>query len=60
MKVAAVQLWKAIIPVPTGTVFWPGGVLVVTVMTYRPGGAGVSSDVLAGRVAWLALRRFSG
>ena len=31
-----------------GIVLWPGGALVVTVMTYRPAGAGVSSDVLAG------------
>jgi len=42
-----------------GLVFWPGGVLVVTVMTYRAGGVGSSSDVLAGRIAWLALRRYS-
>ena len=31
-----------------GLVFWRGGVFVVTVMTYRAGGAGESSDVLAG------------
>lgn len=43
-----------------GLVFWRGGVYVVTVMTYRPGGAGESSDVLAGRVARVALARFSG
>ena len=43
-----------------GIVLWPGGALVVTVMTYRPSGAGVSSDVLAGRVAAVALRRFRG
>ena len=43
-----------------GIVLWPGGALVVTVMTYRPAGAGVSSDVLAGRVAAVALRRFRG
>jgi beta-lactamase class A len=42
-----------------GLVFWRGGVFVVTVMTYRSGGAGVSSDVLAGRVAGGALRRFA-
>ena len=42
-----------------GLVFWRGGVFVVTVMTYRPGGAGQSSDVLAGRVARIALARFS-
>ena len=39
-------------------VVWPGGVYVVAVMTYRPWGAGVSSDVLAGRVAAAALGRF--
>ena len=43
-----------------GIVFWRGGAFVVTVMTYRPSGAGVSSDVLAGRVAAVALRRFRG
>jgi len=42
-----------------GLVFWHGGVFVVTVMTYRPGGAGDSSDVLAGRVARAALARFA-
>jgi len=41
-----------------GLVFWRGGVFVVTVMTYRPTGAGRSSDVLAGRVARVALTRF--
>ena len=34
-----------------GLVVWRGGIFVATVMTYRSGGAGVSSDVLAGRVA---------
>ena len=28
VKVAAEQLWNAIVPVPTATVFWPGGVCV--------------------------------
>jgi beta-lactamase class A len=41
-----------------GIVVWPGGALVVTVMTYRAAGAGVASDVLAGRVAATALRHF--
>jgi hypothetical protein len=41
-----------------GIVIWPDGVYVVAVMTYRSWGAGVSSDVLAGRVAAAALRRF--
>jgi hypothetical protein len=43
-----------------GIVLWPGGALVVTVMTFRPAGVGPSSDVLAGRVAAVALRRFRG
>ena len=44
-----------------GIVLWPGGALVVTVMTYRVGAApGLSSDVLAGDVAAAALRRFRG
>ena len=43
-----------------GIVLWQGGALVVTVMTYRPGGAGIASDALAGKVASAALRRFRG
>jgi beta-lactamase class A len=43
-----------------GIVFWPGGAFVATVMTYRPGGAGIASDILAGRVARMALDRFRG
>ena len=43
-----------------GIVFWPGGAFVATVMTYRSGGAGTASDVLAGRVARIALDRFRG
>jgi beta-lactamase class A len=43
-----------------GLVVWRGGVLVAAVMTYRADGAGVRSDVLAGRVARAALRRFRG
>ena len=43
-----------------GVIFWPGGALVVTVMTYRSAGAGTSSDVLAGKVAAAALGRFRG
>jgi beta-lactamase class A len=41
-----------------GIVLWPGGAILVTVMTYRSFGAGVSSDVLAGNVAAAALRHF--
>ena len=43
-----------------GIVLWRGGAYVVTVMTYRSAGVGVSSDVLAGRVASAALRRYRG
>jgi hypothetical protein len=43
-----------------GIVLWPGGAFVVAVMTYVPSGAGMESDVLAGRVARLALDRFRG
>jgi hypothetical protein len=43
-----------------GLVVWQGGVLVAAVMTHRGAGAGTSSDVLAGRVAALALQRFRG
>jgi beta-lactamase class A len=42
-----------------GLVFWQGGVFVATVMTYRSGGAGTASDVLAGRVAAAARDRFA-
>ena len=43
-----------------GIVLWPGGAYVVAVMTYRSSGAGTASDVLAGRVARLALDRYRG
>ena len=42
----------------TGLVFWQGGVFVVGVMTWRASGVGISSDVLAGRCAEVALARF--
>jgi hypothetical protein len=51
--------WIAAARHDNGLVFWRGGVFVVTVMTYRAQGAGRLSDVLAGRVAQLALRRFA-
>jgi beta-lactamase class A len=41
-----------------GLVFWRGGVFVASVMTWSSRGAGVSSDVLAGRCAAVALERF--
>ena len=43
-----------------GLVVWRGGVFVAAVMTHRAGDAGVRSDILAGRVADAALRRFRG
>jgi Beta-lactamase enzyme family len=43
-----------------GLIAWRGGIFVAAVMTHRGAGAGVRSDVLAGRVAEAALRRFSG
>ena len=52
--------WIGVARHDNGLVFWPGGAFVVTVMTYRSGGAGIASDVLAGRAASAALRRFRG
>lgn len=41
-----------------GIVYSPTGSFVAVVMTWKAGGVGPSSDVLAGRVAATALRRF--
>jgi Beta-lactamase enzyme family len=43
-----------------GLVVWPGGIFVASVTTWRPEGAGVREDVLAGTVALDALERFRG
>ena len=43
-----------------GLIVWRGGILVAAAMTYRPSGTGVREDVLAGRVAAAAVRRFLG
>jgi len=43
-----------------GLVVWHGGIFVAAVMTYDGAGAGTRSDVLAGRLAQAALRRFRG
>ena len=40
-----------------GLVFWRGGVYVASVLTWNPRGAGIASDVLAGRCANAALQR---
>lgn len=52
--------WLDVVRHDNGIVLWPGGALVVTVMTHRATGAGRSSDVFAGRAAAAALRRFRG
>jgi beta-lactamase class A len=52
--------WLGVARHDAGLVFWRGGVFVAAVMTYRSSGAGSSSDVLAGRVASVALQRFRG
>lgn len=43
-----------------GVVVWRGGAFVVAVLTFRTGGAGASSDVLAGHVAAAALKALRG
>jgi hypothetical protein len=43
----------------TGLVYWHNGAFVVAVMTWNGVAAGSASDILAGRVAQAALRRFS-
>ncbi len=50
--------WLATARHDAGLVFWPGGVYVAAVLTYGRG-VGTSSDVLAGRVAEAALKRFA-
>ena len=42
-----------------GIVYSRRGAFVAVVMTWNAGGVGTSSDVLAGRVAAMALRRFN-
>jgi Beta-lactamase enzyme family len=43
----------------SGLVYWNKGGFVAVVMTYRASGVGVSSDILAGKVAQTAFERFS-
>ncbi|MEZ5099711.1 MAG: serine hydrolase [Thermoleophilia bacterium] len=40
-----------------GVVYWPGGAVVVTVLTFSPSGPGAAADRLAGEVARTALAR---
>lgn len=42
----------------SGIVYWRRGAFVAVVMTYNGAGAGVASDILAGKVAAMALGRF--
>jgi hypothetical protein len=58
VRVAHKAGWISAARHDNGLVFWPGGSFVVTVMTWVPSGAGLASDVLAGRVAQAALRIF--
>lgn len=51
--------WISTVRHDSGLVYWGGGGFVAVVMTYRAGGVGSSSDVLAGKVARIALRHFS-
>lgn len=50
--------WIATARHDNGIVVWPGGAFVATILTWRPGGAVTSADVLAGRVAAAGLDRF--
>jgi beta-lactamase class A len=43
----------------SGLVYWSDGAFVAVVMTYRTGGVGAASDILAGKVAQTAFERFS-
>ena len=59
VEVAHKAGWHSTVRHDNGLVFWSGGSFVATVMTWKSYGVGTDSDVLAGRVAWLALRRFA-
>jgi hypothetical protein len=43
-----------------GLVVWPGGIALVSVMTYRASGVGLREDELAGRIAQATLRHLRG
>jgi beta-lactamase class A len=58
-RVAHKAGWHSTVRHDNGLVFWKGGSFVVTVMTWRSYGVGTSSDILAGRIAMYALRRFA-
>jgi Beta-lactamase enzyme family len=43
-----------------GLLVWEGGIVLVSVMTYRSSGVGTREDILAGRIAQRALAAFRG
>lgn len=51
--------WITVARNDSGLVYWNRGGFVAVVMTYRASGVGVSSDILAGKVAQTAFERFS-
>jgi hypothetical protein len=51
--------WITVARHDSGLVYFGNGAFVAVVMTYNSGGVGVSSDILAGRVAQSAFQRFS-
>lgn len=59
IRVAHKAGWISTARHDNGIVFWRRGSFVVTVMTWSPSGAGLASDILAGRIAKAALRVLS-
>ncbi|HEY7002914.1 MAG TPA: serine hydrolase [Gaiellaceae bacterium] len=51
--------WISVARHDSGLVYFRKGAYVAVVMTYRPAGVGVSSDILAGKIAQTAFKRFS-
>jgi Beta-lactamase enzyme family len=51
--------WITVARHDSGLVYWNGGSFVAVVMTYNASGVGVSSDILAGKIAATALNHFS-
>jgi Beta-lactamase enzyme family len=51
--------WITVARNDSGLVYWNKGGFVAVVMTYSASGVGVSSDILAGKVAQTAFERFS-
>jgi len=51
--------WISVARNDSGLVYWNESGFVAVVMTYRSEGVGVSSDILAGKVAQTAFKHFS-